>query len=125
MSAVPTNVERDEKAALIACQNDRFRAALPYGPRHALPGRYHFSHGVMDNGPEFVVLALFAVAAFADFTPDNDPYGDHTFGALEVCGVRLFWKIDLYDENYEFGSDDPSDPQKTRRLLTIFLPSEY
>ena len=39
--------------------------------------------------------------------------------------VRLYWKIDLYDAGYEFGSDDCADTAKTRRVLTILLPEEY
>ncbi|MGB3245607.1 MAG: DUF3768 domain-containing protein, partial [Sulfitobacter sp.] len=55
----------------------------------------------------------------------NDPYGDHTFGAFETAGEKLFWKIDLYDTTYHYGSEDPANPKATRRALTIMLRSEY
>jgi len=32
---------------------------------------------------------------FSDFTPDDEPYGEHDFGAFDLDGVRLFWKIDV------------------------------
>ncbi|WP_299592841.1 DUF3768 domain-containing protein [uncultured Tateyamaria sp.] len=32
---------------------------------------------------------------------------------------------DLYDENYEYGSEAPTDPTRTRRVLTLLFPSEY
>ena len=48
-------------------------------------------------GTDFVAEVCQAVAAFDDFTPENDPYGQHDFGALTVSGERLFWKIDPYD----------------------------
>ena len=26
--------------------------------------------------------------------PDNDPWGEHDFGVIEMFGLRWFWKID-------------------------------
>lgn len=39
--------------------------------------------------------------------------------------VRLFWKIDLYDEQLVYGSPAPANPAVTRRVLTIMFPSDY
>jgi hypothetical protein len=65
------------------------------------------------------------VRAFDAFTTDNDPRGEHDFGSFEVDGRKIFWKIDLYDAAMEFGSEDPTDPAKTTRVLTVMLASEY
>lgn len=65
------------------------------------------------------------VERFAEFTPDNDPYGERDFGAFEHAGERVFWKIDYYNPTLDGGSEDPSDPSQTRRVLTIMLASEY
>jgi hypothetical protein len=62
---------------------------------------------------------------FDAFTPDNDPYRERDFGAFEHNGDRIFWKIDYYDRSMTKGSEDPSDPGQTLRLLTIMLASEY
>jgi hypothetical protein len=59
------------------------------------------------------------------FTNDNDPYGEHDFGAFDVDGARLFWKIDYYDRSLSGGSPDPTDPAVTCRVLTIMLAWEY
>lgn len=65
------------------------------------------------------------VEMFDAFTPDNDPYGEHDFGAFEHNGERIFWKIAYYDRTLTQGSEDPSDPKQTTRVLTIMLASEY
>ena len=78
------------------------------------------------------------VETFDAFTPDNDPYGERDFGAIYqgvegvwsvsrpvVVAVTVFWKIDAYDRELRFGSEDPADPAMTRRVLTIMLASEF
>ncbi len=65
------------------------------------------------------------VETFDEFTPDNDPHGERDFGAFEHTGERIFWKIDYYDTTLSMGSEDPSDPRQTIRVLTIMLASEY
>ena len=54
----------------------------------------------------------------------------HDFGSLEVYGKLIFWKIACYDRatygtDAQRGSADPSDPEKTYRLLTIMLAEEF
>ena len=65
------------------------------------------------------------VETFDVFTPDNDPHSEHDFGAFEHDGHRIFWKIDYYDTTLSKGSEDPTDPAQTVRVLTIMLASEY
>jgi Protein of unknown function (DUF3768) len=66
-----------------------------------------------------------AVRTFETFDPNDDPYGEHDFGAIEVSGRRIFWKIDYYDVAMAGGSNDPADPTLTTRVLTIMLAEEY
>ena len=66
------------------------------------------------------------VRAFDEFTKDNDPYGEHDFGAFDQPGAgKVFWKIDYYDRTLTMGSEDPADPKQTKRVLTILLAEEW
>ena len=94
--------------------------------RHNGDGGHVFvTRGVAARGAGFVLAARRAVRAFNDFSPDNDPYGERDFGAFELMGERLFWKIDYYDPTLTWGSEDPSDPERTSRVLTVMLAEEY
>ena len=127
------DIENDttQQAAVIAAQNDLFRKALidPTAviemQSKGIQGQMLVTPGVSGEGPEFQAAALAAVAADTRFTEDNDPYGDHTFGTVTVSGQKLFWKIDLYDTDFRYGSERPFDPTVTRRVLTLMCPSEY
>ena len=117
----------EKRAAVIASQNDRFRKSFPDAA--PLAGRVVLTPGVVAFGEAVVRRILEAIRAFDTFTEDNDPYGYHDFGMVEVDpgtgNLRLYWKIDLYDCDYQFGSERPDDPARTARVLTILLPSEY
>jgi Protein of unknown function (DUF3768) len=65
------------------------------------------------------------VRTFATFSEDNDPHGEHDFGAIDEGSVRYFWKIDYYDRAMAAHSPDASDPAVTTRVLTIMLAEEY
>jgi hypothetical protein len=88
-------------------------------------GRVLMTVGVNALPDDLKALALQRTRTFADFSRDNDPHGEHDFGNFELAGKTFFWKIDYYDERCEFGSQDPSDPSKTTRVLTLMLASDY
>lgn len=62
---------------------------------------------------------------FNRFEPGNDPYGEHDFGSFNHNVDTIFWKIDYYDKAMKYGSEDPSDATKTKRLMTIMYAYEY
>jgi hypothetical protein len=99
--------------------NDAMRRAGPSC------GHWMMTQGVMAEGPEFMLLATKAVQQFSAFGRDNDPHGEHDFGAFDLAGERLFWKIDYYDLELRYGAPDPADPSVTSRVLTVMLASEY
>ena len=81
--------------------------------------------GVAELSDALKSKVLMQVANFQDFTPANDPHGEHDFGSFMLLGQKFFWKIDYYDKEMEQGSEDPSDPEKTTRVLIIMLAEEY
>lgn len=106
------------RSGAIVRLNDEFR-------RNPLLGPLLITSGVRALGKDTVTAALLAVREFDAFTRENDPWGEHDFGAVSVDGRRLFWKIDAYDRDRRFHSPDPTDPNVTTRVLTIMLPEEY
>ena len=74
---------------------------------------------------EDVGAILRQVQLFNAFKPDNDPYGEHDFGAIRYQGQTIFWKVDYYDLDLHMHSPDPSDETVTARVLTIMLAEEY
>jgi len=98
--------------------NDALRSTLQ-------GGRVLMTNGVQALGEVAVVAALTRMRTFSEFTADNDPHGEHDFGSFEVEGRTFFFKIDYYDPGMDGGSEDPSDPAQTTRVLTLMLASEY
>jgi hypothetical protein len=98
--------------------NDAFRKTLRGGTALMTSG--------VDELPDCVKAeAMVQVAHFSDFTADNDPHGEHDIGSFTLVSRTFIWKIDYYDKLCEFGSEDPSDPDKTTRVLTVMLAEEY
>jgi hypothetical protein len=88
-------------------------------------GRVMLTAGIDALPSDVKALVIRRVATFSEFNADNDPHKEHDFGSFEVAGQKLFFKLDYYDVAMEFGSEDPADPSKTTRVLTIMLASEY
>jgi hypothetical protein len=107
-------------------QRSREIAALNDQARTSFTGCRLFITCGISELPELIQdQILRKVRAFDTFTPDNDPYGEHDFGAFDHGGERIFWKIDYYDTELENGSPDPADPEVTTRVLTILLADEW
>jgi hypothetical protein len=108
-----------DNAPEIAALNDLCRKAM------GLAGRVYQTRGISALPGEDQCAIREKVETFDAFTPDNDPHGERDFGAFDHNGHRIFWKIDYYDRTLTKGSEDPSDPKQTVRVLTIMLASEY
>jgi hypothetical protein len=97
--------------------NDRFRSTMS-------GGRVMFTADVDALPSDVKAMVIRRVATFSEFTPNNDPHKEHDFGSFALAGRKFFFKIDAYDANMEFGWEDPADPSKTTRVLTIIFSEE-
>jgi hypothetical protein len=98
--------------------NDNFRSTF-------IGGRVVMSAGVAELPLGTKAQVLLRVQKFSTFNGKNDPHREHDFGSFSLAGQKYFWKIDYYDLQCEFGSEDPADPGKTTRVLTIMFAEEY
>ena len=102
----------------IRALNDAFRTTFRGGKVLMTPS--------VEDLPDCVKAdALVQVAEFKNFTEANDPHGEHDFGSFVLVSRKFFWKIDYYDKQCERGSEDPADPEKTTRVLTLMLAEDY
>jgi len=111
-----TSLTKTERIRML---NDAFRTGRRKG------GTTVITAGIQAHGADFIAQARKAVAAFDAFNADNDPHGEHDFGALTVQGEKLFFKFDYYDLDLSVHSPNAADPSVTQRVLTIMLASEY
>jgi hypothetical protein len=108
-----------ERSNRIAYLNDQLRV-------HGLGGKIVMTHGIANLGEEMIGSIIDAMRKFSDWSKDNDPYGEHDFGVIALTESRkVYFKIDYYDAQLEFGSEDPANSEVTTRVLTLMLAEEY
>ena len=124
-----------EQAARIARLNDLARRAM--GVACTVVATAGFRS--LSDADQSCVREL--IETFEAFEEDNDPHGERDFGCVYQLGngrwtterprvrederERVFWKLDYYDRDLQFASDDAANPTITRRVLTIMLADEY
>lgn len=93
--------------------------------RTFMGGRVMMTSGVAALEVEAKAKVLTAIRECGAFTEGNDPHGEHDMVFVEVDGERYWAKVDYYDRDIRYLSDDPSDPTATIRVMTIGHSSEY
>jgi hypothetical protein len=102
-----------------AALNDAFRRSFD-------GGRVMVTRGVAALHPFIQGNIIFEVRRFSAFNDQNDPCGEHDFGAIDVDGAgKVIWKIDSFAPDMRFGGDGPANTALTSRVLTIMLAEEY
>jgi len=107
-----------DAAARVRVLNDNFRSTF-------IGGQVVMTQGVSDLPIGTKARVFLAVQGFGEFSAGNDPHREHDFGSFEVEGEKYFWKIDYFALDMDGGSEDPTDPEKTMRVLTIMRADEY
>ncbi|TAU34677.1 DUF3768 domain-containing protein [Rhizobium leguminosarum] len=107
-----------DRITTIRILNDAFRTTWLTGEVLMTPAIWSLSIQTQSRIAE-------AVQTFDAFTPDNDPHGEHDFGAVTIDEHKVFWKIDYYAVDMLHGSEDPANSEITKRVLTIMLAEEY
>ena len=130
-----TLASQRERTARIARLNDRARQAMGL----ACTAFVTVGFRSLPEADQSRVREL--IETFDAFDEENDPHGERDFGCIyqlgdgcwtterpHVCDderERVFWKLEYYDRDLRFGSEDPANPAVTRRVLTIMLADEY
>src|SRR5450755_4063442 len=112
------NIAPLSKSDRMRVLNDNFRSTF-------VGGQVVMTQGVDALPIDTKARVLLAVQSFSNFTKDNDPHREHDFGNFNVEGESYFFKVDYYALDMHAGSEDPADPEKTTRVLTIMRADEY
>ena len=102
----------------IAKLNNDFRKSF-------IGGEVLLSAGIAAMSSEDKANIISMVQNFNDFNEDNDPYKEHDFGSFDYKGEKILWKIDYYDLNNQYHSENPANPDITNRILTIMTVFEW
>lgn len=98
--------------------NDKFRKTL-------LGGKVMLTRGIYSKGQAVINEIFQGVKTFNNFNENNDPYNEHDYGSFVYNGQKIMWKIDYYDRNLQYYSENPADITKTIRVMTVMLAEEY
>jgi hypothetical protein len=102
----------------IAKLNNDFRKSF-------IGGEVLLSAGIAAMSSEDKANIISMVQNFNDFTEDNNVYGENDFGSFDYKGEKILWKIDYYDLNNQYHSENPANPDITNRILTIMTVFEW
>ena len=102
----------------IATLNDNFRKSF-------IGGEVLLTAGIATMSLEDKANIVSLVQNFNKFNEGNAPYKEHDFGSFDYKGNKIFAKIDYYDLNNQYMSENPADSTITNRVLTIMLAEEY
>ena len=84
----------NDNASLTASRYDGLRKQIPF---IVAPNKLVCTRGIAGKFGHCMGRVMDRVRQYDTFTPDDDPWKEHDFGAFEFEGEKCFWKIDDYD----------------------------
>jgi hypothetical protein len=98
----------DRRAKLIAL-NDRLRTTFKGGRVQMTPGVYRLDARLRGR-------ALSVLASYSKFATDSE----HDWGTFIFAGFAFEWRIEYRGKDGSALSPDPTDPEQTFRVLTLY-----
>lgn len=93
--------------------------------QYGIGGQILLTRSIRSKPKEEIAEIFEKVRTFNDFHRGNNPYSERDFGCFDYKGEKIVWKVDYYSPDMKYGSEDPSDPSKCARTLTIMLDSDW
>ncbi|RYZ92098.1 MAG: DUF3768 domain-containing protein [Proteobacteria bacterium] len=90
------------------------------GPNSGVKGAVHATAAVKGRADFDKILEAFR--SFKDFTPENDPHGEHDAAFFRVGWEDYFFKVDYYDFEMEMGLNPYEE--EVYRVITIMEAHE-
>ena len=112
-----------DRTETIARLNDRARLGFDRSARTVITRNCLAAFGDIAGTQAIVNQArLLAAMRRCRFAPDSP---ERDLGEFEFGGQTVWVKVDYYDADCAYGSEDPADPAVTTRVVTILLPADY
>ena len=110
----------DTRLATIARLNDRIRQGLDRTARIMMTRTCLGTFASDDRADAIIVRAQLLAAIRRHDFPDIEAR-ERDRGSFTFRDTNVYFRIDYYDADLAYGSEDPADASVTRRVLTIML----
>ena len=118
-----TNDDTASRTATIARLNDNARLGLDRRARVQFTSNCLETFRIsQEEHPAIIQAQLLAAFRRCEFATDSP---EHDFASILFRERKVWMKIDYYDLDCEYGSEDPANASITTRVVTILLPEDY
>ncbi|QOT74534.1 DUF3768 domain-containing protein (plasmid) [Sphingobium fuliginis] len=105
--------------------NDRARHGLDRTAKRVVTRTCLMTIAGSESDVALFVAQARIIQALRQWEPPVGDRSERDLGYFELDGHRLMFKCDYYAPGLEWGSENPADPDRTIRVITVMLPSDY